>query len=820
METLLQDIRYGFRILRKSPLFTIVALISLAIGIGANTSIFSLVHVILLRPLPVSAPEELVAIYTSDSKNKTPYLPTAYANYMDFKQDNKVFVDINASSFMRVSFEGKSESEMINGLIVTGNYFDVFRIKPRIGRFFLPEEDKTLGTHPVIVLGHNFWKNKFNESPNVLGQEIILNRISFTVVGVAPEGFQGAGVLGTIDCWIPVMMHEQINHGTSANWFTERRELLFFLIGRLKPNTNLQQAEVSLQTIAKRLEMEYPKTNEYRGVTLLNLSEATLPPAWRPSIVLAGWLLMGAVGTILLIACANVANLLLARSRARKTEIAVRLCLGASRGRLLQQLIIESLLLSILGGVLGLVLAIWSKDLLWSIRPIGVNYLDLSLNKPVLIFTLFISIFTGLLFGLVPALQMSKPNLMTDLKNRIGISYDGRGFFSFRNLLVISQITLSVTALITAGLFLRSLNNAQQINLGIQTDKLLSVSFDLDNEGYNKEQGLEFTRQITEEIKGLPGVESAVFAANRPFFQPNVFNTRNVSAMSEEINDQNQKVFVMSDRVGVNYFTTVGIPLLQGRVFSETDVESNTHVVIVNETMAKEFWPSLNPIGRKISVYGEKNLKEVVGVVKDSGYYISVGAEAAPVMFFPIRQIYEGNLTLYVSAKGDPKALMGDVKNLIRKVDPKMPLESFHSVSERLEQSLWAARITAILLSIFGAVALLLAMVGLYGVIAYWVNQRTHEIGVRMALGAKHNDLLIMILKQAGALILVGLTLGVVISSVLAKIFSSLLYDVKPFDPIVFVISPLILLLVAFLASYLPARQVTKVDPISALRCE
>jgi putative ABC transport system permease protein len=820
METLFQDIRYGLRILRKSPLFTVVALISLAIGIGVNTSIFSLVHTILIKPLPVLAPEELVAIYASDSKNNTPYLPTAYANYIDLKQDDETFTDIAATSFMRVSFEDKVETEMINGVVVTGNYFDVLGIKPSLGRFFLPEESSTLGTHPVVVLGHGFWKKKFNSSQEIIGQQIILNRVTFTVIGVAPEGFRGTAVLATTDCWLPVMMHEQLTHGTSSNWFTERRELLFFLVGRLKPKITLQQAEVSLKTIAKRLETEYPKTNEFRSVTLLPLSQATIAPNWRGNIILASWLLMGAVGTILLIACANVANLLLARAGTRKTEIAVRLCLGASRGRLLQQLIIESLILSILGGALGLLLAIWSKDLLWSMRPIGVTYLDLSLNKPVLLFTLFISIFTGLLFGLIPAIQMSKPDLMKDLKTRIGLNYSGRGIFNFRNLLVIGQIALSVTALIIAGLFLRSFSNAQQINLGIDTEKLLSVSFDLDNQGYSKERGLATIQQLTEEAKTLPGVESVVFAANRPFFQPNVFNTRNVSALSEEINDKNQKVFVMSDRVDLDYFTTMGITLVKGRVFNKNDIETSQHVVIVNETMAKQFWPNLDPIGRKISVYGEKSLKEVVGVVKDSGYYIAVGTQAAPSMFFPIRQIYDGDVTLYVRTKENPKAAMGNVKILIRKIDPKMPLESFHTISSRVEQNLWAPRTTAALLSTFGIVALLLAMVGLYGVIAYWVNQRTHEIGVRMALGAKHKDLLIMILKQASTLIFVGLAVGILVSLILAKIFSSLLYDVKPFDVVTFIVAPIVLLIVALLASYLPARQVTKVDPITALRCE
>lgn len=820
MEMLWQDIRYGLRLLRKNPLFTIVALLSLAIGIGTNTSIFSLVHAILLKPLPVMEPEQLVAIYTSDSKNKTEYLPTAHPNYIDFKNDNDTFTDIAANTFIRISFDNNHETELINSLIVTGNYFDVLGLKPSVGRFFLPEENKTLGTHPVVVLGYSFWQNKFNGSQAVIGQEIILNRVSFTIVGVAPEGFRGAGVLGSIDCWLPLMMHEQITHGTSNNWFTERRELKFFLIGRLKPGATLEKAQVSLKTIAKRLELEYPKTNEYRGVTLTPLSQATIAPAQRSNVLLASWLLMGAVATILLIACANVANLLLARSSSRKTEIAVRLCLGASRKRLLQQLIIESLLLSILGGALGLLLAIWSKDLLWSLRPAGVTYLDLSLNKPVLLFTLFISIITGLLFGLVPALQMSKPNLMLDLKTKIGINYSGRGFFHFRNLLVITQLALSVIALITAGLFLRSFNNAQQINLGIDKDKLLSVSFDLDHQDYNKEKGLELIRQMTEEIKTLPGVESAVFAANKPFFQGNAFNTRNVSAIGEEIRDTNQKVFVMSDRVDLEYFTTMGIALVQGRNFSVNDIETSPEVVIINETMAKQFWPDLNPIGHKVSVYGEKSLKEVIGVVKDTGYYSTVGAQASPIMFFPIKQIYGGDVTLYIRAKSDPKTLMGDVKTLIRRIDPKMPLENFQPVSERVNQTLWAARVTAILLAVFGVIALLLAMIGLYGVIAYWVNQRTHEIGVRMALGAKYSDLLKMILKQAGTLILIGLIVGIVASAALAKIFSSLLYDVKPFDPIAFIVAPLLLLLIALLASYLPARQVTKVDPIIALRCE
>jgi len=821
MEKLWQDLRYGFRMLRKSPMFTIVALLSLAIGIGSNTTIFTLVHTVLLRPIPmISEPENLVAIYTTDTKNNMDYMPTAYLNYLDFKQNNNTLTDILGATFLRVSFDKNIEVEQINGLIVTGNYFDVLAVKPALGRFFLPVEDQNFGLYPVVVISYEFWQKQFGGDSSILGKEIILNRESFTVIGVAPQGFQGATVLGTVDCWLPLMMHQQITHGISQEWFTDRRALQFFLVGRLKSGVSLSEAEISLKTIAKRLEVEFPKTNEYRSVKVIPFSESTIAPQLRGNVVLASYLLMGAVGVVLLIACANVANLLLVRANGRKTEIAVRLCLGASRGRLFQQLIIESLLISLMGGLLGLILAGWNKDLILAISPPGLAQLDLSLNKTVLIFTFLVSLLTGLIFGLVPALQMSNPNLMTELKSRIGFSNNNRGFFQIHNALVIVQIALSVTALIIAGLFLRSLYNAQQINLGIETNQLITIAFDLDYQNYNRQKGLQFIKEVEEQIEALPGVEQAVFAANWPLALRNRFNTRNVSVVGEEIRAENQRLLIMSDRVGVGYFATMGISLVQGRDFSSIDKEDSPHVAIINEAMADKLWPGQNPIGRKISVYAEKNIKEIVGVVKNTKYYFTVGQDIQPIIYFPLEQTYAGDIALYIRTKADPEALNKSIKGVIQKIDPKLPLENFQLVSSSIRQSLWAPRTSAILLLVFAAVALLLAMMGLYGVIAYWVSQRTHEIGVRMALGAKHQDLIAMILKQAGALILTGLTIGVGAGIILAKVFSSLLYDIEVFDPIAFIVAPAILTLVAFLASYIPARRVSKVDPIIALRCE
>jgi predicted permease len=815
------DILYGLRMLRKSPVFTVVALLSLAIGIGASTTVFTLINAILLNPIPlVKAPTELVAIYTTDTKNSNDFLPTAYLNYNDLRKNNDALQDISANTFIKVSFNAANQTELINGLIVTGNYFDVLGLKPIVGRFFSPEEDKTFGTYPVAVIGYNFWQRQFGGSSDVIGKQIVLNRYSYTIIGVVPEGFQGAGLI-SIDCWLPLAMHNEITHGVSAkDWFTDRRALQFFLIGRLKAGFTKEQAETSLKTIAKRLETEFPKTNENRGAKVIPLTQAVIGPLLWSNLVLAGWLLMGIVIVILLIACANVANLLLARAKNRKTEIAVRLCLGASSKRLFQQLIVESLLLSFIGGALGLLVAVWSKDLLWAMRPPTITYLDLSLNKGVLLFTFLVSALTGLLFGLVPALQLSNPSLSLDLKNRVGVNYSGQGFFQTRNILVITQITLSVVALITAGLFVRSLQNAQKINLGIDTNKLLTLSFDLDFQGYNKEQGLNFINEVTQRVTTLPGVESVVFAANSPLTPRNRFNTRNVSVVGEEIRPDNQGILIMSDRVGLNYFSTLGIQIVKGRDFAITDQQNTTPVAIINEAMAERFWPNQNPIGRKIKVYGEQEFKEIIGVVKNTKFYATVGQEERPIIYFSLNQIYEGGLALYIRAKDDPEALLTGVKTTVLALDSKLPLENFQPLSKTFNQALWAPRTTAIFLSIFGVVAMLLAMVGLYGVIAYWVSQRTHEIGVRMALGAQHKDLLIMVVKKALALVITGLTLGITISAVLVGIFSSLLYNVDLFDPFVFIIAPTLLTIVALIASYLPARQVTKVDPIIALRCE
>lgn len=817
MESLLKDARYGFRMLLRSPGFTAVALISLALGIGANTAIFSMVSAILLAPLPVERPADLVSIFTTDSKNPGP-LPTSHLNFLDYREKNDVFSDVLGYTFAPVNLSGANgETKQIFASVVSGNYFDVLGVKAAYGRTFFPDEDKTPGTNPVVVLSYGTWQREFGGDPATVGRMISLNRHDFAVVGVAPKDFTGPDLGPGPDLWVPMAMHDQIQPG--FDWYNTRRGLFISMIGRLRPGISPQQAQTGLTALGSQLEQEYRKDNEGRNVRLLPLLTARLDPTGDGQVTLTSTALMAIAGVVLLIACANVTNLLLARAAKRKREIAIRLAIGASRARLIRQLMTESLLLSIAGGIIGFFVALWSKDVLRSLIPfpVGPNQQSSGIDPRVLIFTLVISALSGVLFGLAPALQASRPDLVPTLKGEITMATAGRGLkINLRHALVVLQVGLSLVALITAGLFVRSLQKARSVNPGFNADNVVLMAFNLGREGYTDAQGKNFHQQVVERVRGVAGVIDATIARDRPFaggFQRSVF------IEGQEPTPGGRGVLVQVNNIGQRFFDTLRIPLLRGRDFAETDTDKSPKVLIVNEAMANRFWPDQDALGKRLKLFGDEDYRQVVGIVGNSKYN-SLTEPQRPFMYIPMLQEYSPQFNLHVKTSAEPRAMIAALRAEIQSIDPSLSVLNVQTLSERVENSLGGERTQATLLGSGGVLALMLAAVGLYGVMSYSVAQRTREIGIRMALGAGRGNVMGLVLRQGATLVSVGVVLGLGSAYIITRWVATLLFGVSARDPLAFFGTSAILILVALVASYVPARRATKVDPIIALRYE
>jgi len=820
MGTILQDVRIALRRLVRTPGFTVACILSLALGIGANTTVFSLINAVFLLSLPIRDEARVVSVFTTDEKNSgglLNLLPTSIPNYKDYRDESDAFSSLATTMGAGVNVAGTGgEPERVFGLLVTGNYFDMLGVKFARGRGFTPDEDRTPGASPVVVLTDRFWKRRFAADPGLVGSQVSLNGRKFTVVGIAPEGFRGTGALGGPDLFLPSMMYADFLQ--DATWYSQRRPLISFVLGRLKDGVTAEQAEASLKTIAARLEKEYPDANLKRSVRVVPIAQAAINPNQRDLFVRAGGLLMTVVGLVLLIACANIANLLLGRAVDRRKEIAIRISLGASRGRLVRQLLTESVILSIAGGAAGLAVAVWGSDLLLSFRPPFLNAadLDLTLDSRVLLFTLGLSILTGLVFGLAPAIRASRPEIVTDLKERSSLAGGHGSPFTLRSLLVTAQVALSMVALVGAALFLRSLGQAQEIDLGFETEHMGVLSFDVDGQHYGRPRGEEFQRRVLETVRALPGVASATLGANAPLaggFMRTVF--------PEGMQDDPARtgILVLTDSVMTGYFDTLKIPILRGRDFTEADRDGAPLVVIVNDTMAERFWPGADPIGKRFKFHGDTEFREVVGVARTSKY-IAVGEDPRPFAYVPIRQLYAGAVTLYVRSAGDPAPALGDARRAIQAMDGDLPIVAVSTMSALVEQGFWAARMGAGLLAIFGGLALILASIGIYGVMSWTVGQRTREIGIRMAMGAEPADVLKLVLWQGMVPVLMGVAAGLAIALASARLVSGLLFGVSAADPATFALVPAVLAAVAVLASWLPARRATRIDPLVALRYE
>ena len=822
MNDILKDIRYGIRLLAKSPGFTAVAVLSLALAIGANTTMFTIINAVFLTSLPVQNIQELVSVSGLDQNNKVVNLnltPLSWQNFEDYKKQNDVFSGLAGFIGTGLTLTGFGDPQNIPGQLVSANYFDVLGVKPAMGRTFGPDEDQGAGGHPVVVHSPAAWTRVLNADPGNIHRVITLNNQSFTVIGVAAPNFKGTFTLGNPDViWVPSSMYQQVLSGTLLEFFVSRRALFVNAVGRLKQGVSLEQAEAAMKTIASRLAAEYPQANEGRSIKLSPLAQAALGINQQAQFRMAGGVLMTVVGLVLLIACVNLANLLLARAGAREREVGIRTALGAGRSRLIRQLLTESVVLSLAGGAAGLLIAFWARDLLWSFRPpfLNANAVSLSLDQRVLAFTAGISIFTGLLFGLIPALKFSSPNLNESLKvgGRSGTSSWMRT--RARAILVVVEVALALIALVGAGLFVQSMRRAQRIDLGFETEKLFVIAVNLGAQNMEQARGEQFYANALARAKASPGVANAAVSSNFPLgggFLRSVFKE------GQEQKAGQRDLLTLTNIVSPEYFDTLRISPVRGRVFNEFDRAGTPAVVVVNEAMAKKFWPGENAMGKRFTFFGQTQVREIVGIVRNATVF-PVGEEPQAAIYLPLAQNFTPAATIQVRTTGLPESVMEAVRKQIQAVEPNLPLTNIATIKQQLDQALFAPRMGAALLGLFGLLALALAGIGIYGVMAYSVTQRTQEIGIRVALGAARGEIIRMVLKQGMMLAAIGLAIGLLASAALARLVSGLLFGVSATDPLVFGTVSLILAAVAFVACYVPARRATRIDPLIALRIE
>ena len=816
MGSLLQDVRYGVRMLLKQPGFALIAVIALALGVGANATIFSFVNGLVLRPIEgVREPERLAAVYTSDYDSGI-YGASSYPDYMDFREQARAFESLAAYGETVMSLTGVDEAERLRGAYVTGNYFDVLGVGARVGRTLQPADDVTPGAHPVVAISHGVWQRRFGADTGIVGKALSLDGVQYTIVGVAAESFRGLRLGQPPEFWIPMMMEP-------ARVLSGRGNRGLEITGRLKAGVTLEGAQAELTAITVRLAQTYPETNlgtlerpkEPRPVTALR--ESRIEPAAQRNVWFVSLLLFAVVGLVLLIACANVANLTLARASMRRREIAVRLALGASRWRLVRQLLTESTMLALIGGAAGLFVALWAVDLLPSFfPPEAAGGLDLSLDWRVLAFTFSVSVLTGLLFGLAPALQASRPDLVPSLKEDAGGSGYGPRRLSLRNGLVIAQLALSLVLLIGAGLFLRSLGQAIAFDPGFTTQNLLLASLETRGAKLNKEQGQAFYQQALERVGGLPGVSAVSLTRNIPISGGGSRRTVEIEGYQPQPNESTELNFNV---VGPGYFDTMSIPVVAGRDFNTQDREGSPGVVIINEELARRYFPGQNAVGKRMRLDSEQPPAEIVGVARNAKYR-DLREASLPFIYVPFAQEYRPGMTLLVRTAVDPATVLPSVRSEIHSLNGDVPIYAVKTMTEQIGAALAPDRMLTVLLSVFGGTALLLAVTGIYGVMSYMVARRTHEIGIRMALGASGGDILKLIVKQGLTLILIGAALGLALAIALTRVIASLLFNVSTTDSLTFGGISLLLVAVALVACYIPARRATKVDPLIALRYE
>ena len=827
---LFQDFRYGVRSLRKSPGFTLTVVLTLALGIGANTAAFTLINTFLLNPLPVRDASRLVAMETVDNNKAAGegrLLPVSYLNLKDFEERNQVFTHLTGYTHpIPLTLSGGEKSERIFASLVTGNYFDTLGLRPVLGRFFGPEEDRVPGANPVAVVGYTAWQQRFGGTSDIIGRAIRLNNTVVTILGVAPEGFKGITAVFGPDLWLPATMAEQFlprhrRWSSSAadvqthNALRHRGELVFRAAGRLKPGVGTDQAEANVKAIAAALVQEYPELNQAHTVALRPLTQAAFGETTQAGF-LGSIILMVVVGLVLLIACSNAANLLLARAASRRQEIAVRLALGASRYRLLRQLLAESTLLGLISGVIGLGIAYQGCELLWSFRPAEVenNFVDPKLDLNVLVFALLISLLTGLLFGIAPSVQSSRADVVETLKEETRTAGRSRRNVNFRNCLLVGQVALTLICLTTAALLLRSMQRAYAIDPGFQTDRLMIALTNPGQAGYDKPRMEQYYRDVRSRVSHIPGVTSVSWASNLPMFAR---LSRAISIEGQELRRQHESVRAIVNTVDLDYFATLDISITQGRDFTDADLPETVPVAIVNDMMARRNFPDQSPLGKRFRFAGDAVVREIIGVVKTANY-TSLGEEPQACIFLPLRQNFSDSMVLYLETRGDPALMLNVLRRELRSIDPQLDVSDVRTGGKIIDQALFSSRMGVGLMSIIGLLALGLACIGLYGIVAYLVSQRQHEIGLRVALGATQVSVLRLVIGQGMKLVAVGIALGIIGAAFVGRGLRVLLFGLSPTDPISIFGAAFVLATVALLACYLPARRASRLDPLVALR--
>ncbi len=809
MDTLLQDIRYAFRMLTKKPGFTVAAVLAIALGIGANTAIFSVVNAVLLRSLPYKDSDRLTVIFSNKQGAIRGSGSASYLDAVDWKQQSQSFEEMAMFRPTDYTLTGGSEPERINGGRASAEFFPLLGVEAVEGRTFRPEEDKP-GAERVAVISYELWERRFGREAGLIGQTLKLDGRGYTVIGVLPPRFRFPVEVAEAEIWSPAIHDGEVTEQRGAHYLK--------VIGRLKPGVSVGEAQAEMDAIAARLEQQYPDANTGRVVALSPLYEHLVGSIRRKLFYV-----LGAVGLVLLIACFNVANLMLARAAARSKEMAIRTALGASRKRVVRQLLTESLLLALIGGGAGLLLALWGIELLISIGPADIPRLnDIGIDGPVLWFTFGATILTGVIFGLAPALKASKPNMNESLKEGGRGTSESFSRYSLRNLLVVFQMAITLVLLVSAALLVKSFLKLQQVDPGFAApENVMTMRISLPSRYEENEQAAAFVKQVTERIESVSGVESVGAITVLPLAGTNTRTSFNIKSRPFP---ENQEPPAEVRAVTPNYFRAMGVPILKGRAFTEQDVKGKPGAIIINDAMARQYWPDEDPLGQIMSVgvsvsENEPEEWQIVGIVGNVKHF-SLDTEPVAEMYVPHAQQPWSFMTLVARSSSDPRSLVAPMRSQVLAVDPDQPVSNIRTMGEVVARSIAEQRFYMLLLSLFAVMALMLAAVGIFGVMSYSVTQRTREIGIRMALGAQTRDVLSYVVGQGITLALIGVGIGLAVALLATQFMTTMLYEVKAFDPVTFAVISLLLVGVALLACYIPARRATKVDPMVALRYE
>jgi predicted permease len=815
MSNLLQDCKYGLRVLRKSPGFAAIAILTLALGIGANTTIFSWINSTLLNPVPgLSRASEVVSL-TLSKPGDNPF-PFTYPDLEAMRDGQQSFTGIAACGFVQMSLKAKSRPERIWGMVASANYFDVLGVRPIVGRGFLPEEDTKPGGAPVAVISYRLWQTHFGGNPTIVGQTIEINQHPYTIVGVTPAVFQGSQTGVRTEIWVPIMMEAQLNE--LGDLLHDHHQFWLLGFGRLKPGVTLEQAQQEMTLRLKPEARAYPE--EHKGH-----ANVTVYPLWRNPFGLNQFLstllpaLMCIAGLVLLLACVNVANLMLVRSVGRRREIAIRMALGVSRWRLVRQLLVESLILSLAGGAVALLITLWTQGTLMTFMPVTEDIplsLTVAADRSVLLATLVISVLTAMIFGILPALRSSGLAPAGVLKEETGSASGTLRKARLASGLVVAQIGLSLLLLICAGLFIRSFRSAQQINPGFNPRKVLIASYDLFTAGYSDASGAEFDRQLVAKLETLPGVQSVALSNRVPLG----FGGGSTSVKPEGyISPANESMETQAAIITPNYFQTMQIPLVKGRDFTLQDNKGSQRAVIVSEAFANRYWPKQEPLGKQLNSDLTHEWFKVVGVARDTKV-TGLNEKPTPFVYLPLYQVYRANMIINARVAGDPLTFAKTIEKTAHELNPELVVYDVTTLELRAQFASFGQRVAGTFVGAFGVLALALAAVGIYGVTSYTTRQRTHEIGIRVTLGATKQDVLRLVLGHGLRLTLAGVGLGLILSLVLTRFLRGLLLGVTSTDALTFSSVAILLCAVALFACFLPARRATRVDPMVALRYE